>query len=61
MVFPKPKGRRTHGAYRTLDAAKAGGHQLLRMLNGAPIGYHVAIFERLGAFVLLSYPTDQRP
>lgn len=51
MVLPS---RRTHGVYRTEDEAKAGAHNLVRLLNGVPYGYVMALGRRMGAFVLFS-------
>lgn len=58
--IPPPHNRRTYGAYRSPDEAMADGHSLVRLLNGIPIGYQMAIFERLGAYVLVSWPKEPR-
>jgi hypothetical protein len=58
-AFPKPHKRRTHGAFYTADEAMAAGHGLVRLMNGIPFGFHLAIFRRLGAYVLVSYPRGE--
>lgn len=56
--IPHPKDRRTYGAYATPDEAKAAGHEIIRLLNGIPFGFRMAIYERMGAFVLISCPSE---
>ena len=53
--LPHPTGRQTYGAFTTADEAKAAGHTIIRR-HGIPADCRFAIFQRLGAFVLLSYP-----
>lgn len=57
-AFPSPHKRRTHGAFRTGEEAMREGHSLVRLLNGIPFGFQMAVFHRLGAYVLVSYPSD---
>jgi len=52
-----PKGRRTHGAYRSSEEAIRAGQNLLYILNGMPLGFRMTIIYRMGFFVLVSYPT----
>ena len=56
---PHPRKRRTHGVYSSADEALEAGHNLLRMLNGMPFGYQMGVFERLGAFPLVSWPRGE--
>lgn len=46
--------RRTHGAYRTEDEAKKAAHDLMRLLNGIPVGYRMVIMGKMGAFALVT-------
>lgn len=55
-AFPPPHKRMTHGAFRTPEEAMQTGHALVRLLNGIPIGFRLSVFQRFGAFVLVSYP-----
>lgn len=54
--LPHPKGRRTYGAFHTPEEALEDGYNLVRLLNGIPIGFKMAVYERFGAYVLVSYP-----
>lgn len=58
VPFPiPPKDRRTHGAFPSYSRAIRSANELVRLLNGVPFGYRLGIFDRFGAYLLVSYPT----
>ena len=57
-TFIQPPGRRTHGVYHTEDDAREAYFNLGRLLNGTPVGYAFAIWQRMGKFALISYRTS---
>ena len=57
--MPSPRGRRTHGAYRSPEDAMREGYSLIALMNGIPSGFSIGVFDRLGVYVLVSYPRER--
>lgn len=49
------RDRRTHSAHYTKDEARKAAYDLAYLMNGVPNGYVLAVQQRMGAYVLISY------